>query len=248
MKHKRFTLIELLVVIAIIAILASMLLPALNKAREKARQSLCQSNLKQISLGMSMYLSDYDDCYIPFLLPVNPSGRRTSWPGLLCDTKYTIPKLYICPTVFGLHSNTPNGIIYYRELTKSRLINDAIAFTFVDYGYNWWYLGCDNDASPRGPAAKLSKIKKPAATILFGESASIDRQEGALVVTARYLGAQRETQIWPNHGNSTAISFCDGHVEVINGIGTGESWCGNMNGAGMPLASLYNVNNPWDRK
>ncbi len=61
--HRAFTLIELLVVIGIIAILAAILFPVFAKAREKARQAACQSNLKQIGIGLVMYAQDYDETY-----------------------------------------------------------------------------------------------------------------------------------------------------------------------------------------
>ena len=76
--RKGFTLIELLVVIAIIAILAAILFPVFAKAREKARQASCESNLKQLALGMLMYAQDYDE-----KLPANwgpacwPTGLKT---------------------------------------------------------------------------------------------------------------------------------------------------------------------------
>ena len=71
MRRRGFTLIELLVVIAIIAILAAILFPVFARAREKARQTSCLANIKQISLGMLMYAQDYDETL--------PSGRYCNW-------------------------------------------------------------------------------------------------------------------------------------------------------------------------
>ena len=80
MKKKGFTLIELLVVVAIIAILAAMLLPALSKAREKARQSVCMSNLKQIALAGLEYAQDNEE-YVPGRYWSNGTGSHT--PGAI---------------------------------------------------------------------------------------------------------------------------------------------------------------------
>src|SRR5437773_10983492 len=73
-RRTAFTLIELLVVIAIIAILAAILFPVFAQAREKARQSACLSNMRQVGLGLDMYAQDYDE-----VLPYTPSSWVGNW-------------------------------------------------------------------------------------------------------------------------------------------------------------------------
>jgi prepilin-type N-terminal cleavage/methylation domain-containing protein/prepilin-type processing-associated H-X9-DG protein len=79
--RRGFTLIELLVVIAIIAILAAILFPVFARAREKARQSACLSNMKQLGLGLMMYVQDYDETMVPYC--TNPPGASYTWPKLI---------------------------------------------------------------------------------------------------------------------------------------------------------------------
>ena len=79
MQRRGFALIELLVVIAIIAILAAILFPVFARAREKARQTSCLSNLKQIALGGLMYAQDYDETLVPFAESGNYPRRLFPW-------------------------------------------------------------------------------------------------------------------------------------------------------------------------
>ncbi len=96
-KPRGFTLIELLVVIAIIALLASMLLPALSKAKGKAQQTFCLSNQKQLGLAVHLYADDNNEWFPPIQDSL-PGGAESSWRAHLYTYVGKNPRLYDCPT------------------------------------------------------------------------------------------------------------------------------------------------------
>ena len=112
MSNRRgFTLIELLVVIAIIAILAAILFPVFARAREKARQTTCTSNLKQLALGLMMYAQDYDEKFPGENLAHYPGSTATAYPQDACcverDIWFEITQPYIKNRQVGICPSTP---------------------------------------------------------------------------------------------------------------------------------------------
>jgi prepilin-type N-terminal cleavage/methylation domain-containing protein/prepilin-type processing-associated H-X9-DG protein len=119
---KGFTLIELLVVIAIIAILAAILFPVFARARENARRSSCQSNLKQIGLGILQYNQDYDEKY-PSSRQKHADGTGNTWYGMIHPYTKSL-QLLRCP------SDTLNGIPgdYWTENNSQFNIHTSYAY------------------------------------------------------------------------------------------------------------------------
>lgn len=115
-QKQNFTLIELLVVIGIIAILASMLLPALNQAREKAKTISCLNQLKQIGGALVLYSNDYDDMIPGYRMDSVNTGESNRWVSVLnMYTSYT-PWLWVCPS--SPQSNNGSALNYLRQYRK----------------------------------------------------------------------------------------------------------------------------------
>ena len=167
--RRAFTLIELLVVIAIIAILAAILFPVFAQAREKARQTSCLSNEKQLGLAILQYAQDYDEM-LPNGVNVIRSSSKSArvWPGQgwagQCVAYTRNAQIYRCPSDPTSGMQTPDYV--------------------VSYGYNGNLIGYSDQNDPPPPSISLAALTGPSHTVMLFEVANVtanvlDPHEGA---------------------------------------------------------------------
>jgi prepilin-type N-terminal cleavage/methylation domain-containing protein/prepilin-type processing-associated H-X9-DG protein len=215
-----FTLIELLVVIAIISVLAAILFPVFARARENARRASCQSNLKQIGLGLLQYAGDYDDT-MPFSFfgsAGNSDAANYKW----MDAIYPYVKneqVFTCPS----DSASNSRFVYQGNIPAGQT-----SLNYGSYGLNGAYgAGPDNTTPPRSSIlylVRLAAVQTPATTVWVTDNNNAPSAAnpggsqgffwGMLPAIDTSVQPHQLQNIVARHFDFTNVLFCDGHVKA----------------------------------
>lgn len=228
MRQRGFTLIELLVVIAIIAILAAILFPVFAQAREKARQTKCLNQSRQIGLGIMMYIQDYDETFMP-----------QPWPGGCPEAGYFTtmpnqPRQHWATMVFPYIKNdgifdcpSYSGEFYYASYALwecGRGMNSRWIVPVVEYGLNQLIFGRRQWGGPNDGApivVSQAKLQEPSSIGIVADNNYIYSE---YVCVRGPLEPQFYRKYWPygvnvwnqgilRHQNGNVFIYADGHAK-----------------------------------
>lgn len=227
--NSKFTLIELLVVLAIIMILASILLPALRKARDSAKNAICLNNLRQLGTGINLYQIDWDGSF-PYwvnedlehwgsklgnILSVPCKNRKAPFISL-GEQVYGMGSVFDCPN--SPHAWDAEWITWYYSK------NGTVARHFTCYAYNAY---CTAGTSlgggfgvPKTKPIRINTVKRPSKIIMF-----IDNNDNRGYSNVNLWGWSTRTPTYPigdrHRGKANAI-FVDGHTESVREVTLNE--------------------------
>ncbi len=241
--HPRaFTLIELLVVIAIIAILASMLLPALGKAKEKGNQTVCRSNLKQLTLAFILYTDSNNETFPGAASKGSYEPMKEDWifwnthDTRLQGTMFRDPqKSAIAPYIAGFTTNLfrcpSDREVLIRQQNQIKNPN-GVNYYLYSYSLNSCVVGSQNHGisslyDPDGVAPplhfKTSQIRTPSRKVMLVDESSrnsngtlsVNPDDGRWVPSTSTTFDDNNNQITKRHTGMGDISFPDGHVDAV---------------------------------
>jgi prepilin-type N-terminal cleavage/methylation domain-containing protein/prepilin-type processing-associated H-X9-DG protein len=227
-----FTLIELLVVIAIIAILAAILFPVFARARENARRASCQSNIKQILLGVTQYTQDYDE---RFPRPIAVSPALAQWSDLL-QPYLKSTQIFECP------STTKGFVSYYGNSLTTQFDTDRCASVPTDCDYTQqgalvspqWVKGgisiskvaststtvyiCDGSGNPDKTTKKIQR--DASGNFVMKTAGNSGLISGQLMLPWSLSCDNPGDGLWggpgPRHLETANVGYMDGHVKALN--------------------------------
>ena len=220
-KVRDFTLIELLITIAIIAILAGMLLPALNAALESARKSSCQSNHKQLLLAVRNYADDYNDTITAY----ESSTGNKFWAGFLINLNYITRKPLVCPSLKA-HSDYWH---FYGMLGHLSTVKD---FVQSRYGQSCYF----STSSPQFSMINFKGMTSASKFPLFSDTKRFGDESmySMSFYAPNYTGANAQYAPSLHHKATGMIGFADGHA-----VSYGRGWYG---AEGFVYANIDGVN------
>ena len=207
-KRGFFTLIELLVVIAIIAILAAMLMPALNKARDTSRTIGCINNLRQLAMAVFSYDTDYKQ--FPLISSTGNANTGT-WGYDLCRTRSVKnKKIMFCP--LGYINTRKNGSTNYPNYARPDSAKNIINYPTTVYLYRYSGFGMNNKLGQ--PGIRVEKVKTPSRKVLIGDADDLSQRSTSHWLTPQYA---KSASPGKRHASLTSANICwvDGHAGTV---------------------------------